>query len=660
MPRLKVYSDDETKAKLYNHRLETAEKATSTWLKSAAEWYSRYENVPKLNQLTPKGHRVNVPTGVGNIDALYSALTAIEVDIRVTNLGNGTPEQAELATAALHQEWNKLDVNGQTQDAVKDALIARIGWAKVAYEYETVKRKVPRPQADIEDEIAQLIQEAQAAGEEAPDPASIASLVPLEEDQEVVLVDRIVVDYAPYDRVLFDPTVKRVRDIRWVAQVSKERVEDVRQNPAFRAYCSRTKGGLRRLDELKADSVIDKELLTNSRSPDDDDKRVTVVEMWDLETGTVCTFAKGQNWLLNETVNPFAANIDLIDRSPFVPLILRSTTRRVTGISDMELIAPTLDELNVYRSKLANYVERFVPKVMGPEDALTPEGQEALSSGEYGAYVSTAREYGENVIRELSPPVLPSEVFQMIPRLEDNIREATGVNELMRGLFPDRKRTATETAEVVSASAARQSEKRNTLEAFYRAIARRMLQLMQQFYDQPRMLQYVDESFGSVPWEWSAEDIIFDHDIEVHLTPREARTKQVERDEAMAELNMLGPFAQPGPNGDSIVKPEALVARFCRKFGMSRAEVLELLNLPEERQAAQLQQLQGITAQAQAAAGQPNPGLTTGPLTPAEVTALTNQGQVPPEVAAAAVGGTGPLAPQAAQQVSESAGVKTS
>jgi hypothetical protein len=657
----RAYKSDEDKAKAYNRKLAIADQRFGEWKDEAEDWYTRYENAPRRSQYTPKGHRVNTPTGVATIDALFSAMTAIEVDPHTTVLGGGTREQAELATAALKKEWRLCRVNEEVQDAVKDGLVVGIGFVKVGYEYHAVQETVPRPAEDIRAEVIQMLREATSAAAEGqanvPSPDEIAGLVPIEQDVERVIRDRIVVDYCSYQDIRWDPAAKRWEDVTWVAQITKVPATEVRENPIYRDYVKRNRkaGGLRLLDELRGETTYDEGVLPGGK-PEQDELFVDVVELWDLRAGTICTFVRGRDWLLNEGVNPFALNYDFKDRNPFVGLVLRQTNTRVRGISDMELMAPSLDEQNVYRSKTATYIERFVPKVMGPEDALTDEGKEALSSPEYGAYISIAREYQGESITPLDPPQLPTEAFQMEQRIEDSIREATGVNELMRGLFPDRKRTATETSEVVSASAARQAEKRNVLERFFTDIARRMLQLMQQFYEQPRMVRYVDDLYGQVEWSFGADDIAMEYDIDIALTPKEAVTTQSQRDDALALFNMLVPLAEPGPDGSSTVDKAALARYLATAFGISKQDQLDLLTLPEEQQAQQLAAQQAAAGMASAAAGQPQPGMTTGPLGDQQVAALTNQGAVPPEVAAAAQG-IGPLAPEAVEQVSESAGI---
>jgi len=259
---------------------------------------------------------------------------------------------------------------------------------------------------------------------------------------------------------------------------------------------------------------------------------------------------------------------------------------------------------------------------------LTDEGKTALASSEIGSYVSVDRSQDPKSISPLEPPKLMPEAFTMNDRIDNEIREATGVNELMRGLFPDRKRTATETNEVVSASAARQSEKRNTLQKFHEGIAERILWLMQQFYDQQRMMRYVDPvSFGNVQWGFAGSDIIGEFTMEAHLSPREANTRDALRQEAVVLLNVLAPFAEPDPQGKSALHKESLLAWFMTHYGVSKRDINELMQSPAE------QQVQAGGA-AQVAAGGPPPG----PLSPNELVAAANG----PNISTDALGVQGP------------------
>jgi hypothetical protein len=321
----------------------------------------------------------------------------------------------------------------------------------------------------------------------------------------------------------------------------------------------------------------------------------------------------------------------------------------------MEVLEPTLKALDLYHTRLATHLERSSPKLLAPARAMTAAGKEAIKSQEYGAVVELEEGFDpSNSVVPFTPPQLQSEVYGMVGTLENSAREATGVNELMRGLFPDRKRTATETSEVVSASAARQSEKRIQLEVFYRAIAERMLQLMQMFYSQERMLQFADIP-GDAQWKYTAEDIIFESTLEVELTPREAKTWQSRRDDATTALNVLGPFAQPGPDGTAPVKIDGLLNYLGSEFGIPRLALNDIITLPAEKQKQQLEAQQAAAGMASAEAGVPRPDMAAGPMDAQALAAATNQGEIPPEILMAAQG-AGPMAPEATEQVSESAG----
>lgn len=648
----RVYETDEAKAKAYNIRLAAGDQQYKDYAEWAEAWYDRYENKPLPTQTTAKGHRVETTTGVSVIDALFSGLTAIDVEYVIEALGKASADQAVLAEVALNQEWGVTHADDERDSTLKDALIVGIGFVKVAYDYFSTEELVARSLQDIEADVIHLLDEAKAAGVEAPDAETIAKLVPDDETQETVHRDRICVDYVPYTDIRWDPAAKRWKDVRWVAQYTRMPTTEIKANPVWRAYCKQ-RGNLKKLGDVSGDVVNGRQLEVKPTEYDRAEERATVVEMHDLVTGTICTYVKGQTWLLNESVNPRALFPDFPERSMFVPLVLRATNRRVRGISDVEVMMTSLREKDLYRTKTAEYIDKFVPKMIGPEDALTSEGQVAMESNQFGAYISTATGTDGNAVRDVKPPPLPSEMFDMNDRLDNEIREATGVNELMRGLFPDRKRTATETSEVVSASAARQSEKRNTLESFHVEVAKRILHLMQQFYTSDRIVRMLDPNYGgSTAWEWTGDDIMEDFDLKVHLSPREDDSRDSMKQEALDFMSVFGPFFQPGPDGSTVLDPHQSVMWAMKKYGLSYRDIVELTQTPQDQQVQQADSLAAQANQAQAQQGVPPGALPANPLE------QPSQTPVPQDVLAAAVGGFGPGAPQAAETVSNSRGIQ--
>jgi hypothetical protein len=651
----RTYKTDEDKVKVYTHRFIRADEEADKLKKVAKDWVERYENKPKSNQHTPKGHRVSVPSGTAIIDSLYSSMTAADIDIRVDALGTGTADQEYLASAALSKEWDICKVGERGNRAIKDALIIGVGWVKVGYEYYAEEQELPRTDEEIAADVGELIAEAQAAGSDLTND-DIAARVPVTKVEDVVLKSKVTVDYVPWDRMRWDPDAENLEDVRWYAQVIHMKPEEVRENPEFVAYCA-SAGTSKKLKELRGTetTVATPTLGGGVDKLDTEDDRIPVIEMHDSETGTVCTYAKGTDFLLNEQPGLFAINDELPDRSPFVPCILRGTSSRVRGVSEMELMLPTLRQLDMYHSRLATYVERFAPKIFVPKGALTKNGEKALRSQEYGAAV----EYEAGAFDKptpFEPPQLPAEVFGVPDKLEDNLRESTGVNELMRGLFPDRKRTATETAEVVTASAARQAEKRVSLERFWGEIGRRMLQLMQMFYTEEQLVRYQDYE-GPIEWQWTADDIVFETKLNIALTPKETKNRQTERDEGTMLLNVLGPASTtPDPvTGAPLIDPRELYTMVLEKMGLPRRDITRVLRTAEQAQIAAMEAQQTAAAAANANAGVPRADMAPGPMDEAALAAAANEGTIPPEILAAAQGIV-PGSPDAVETISEDLG----
>lgn len=592
---------DLEKKRLYSQRVKTGENAIDRWAPLARQRLLRYRNEAFEDDYTQDGHRISTPTGTSIIDSMYSSLTATDVEFAIDPRANAAAPQARVAEKAVGIVWDETKAPLKARYAVKDALVVGIGWNKVGYDYaehDEVQDKTPE---EMDAEVETVYGQALAAGADEktlPRPEEVAASLDPEKIVTVVDRDRVVVDYVPWDRVVYDPTAKRYDDIRWVAQVSYLTEEEVKGNPMWREYVQK-RGNLRDLEDLQPDARAIEVHETGTFTfkpeqdidPEEEDARYKVIEFWDLVNGTICTYAEAANFLLYEQPNPFAFQDDMEDRNPFVPLVLRHDPTSVRGISDMELIEPALRELNRYRSALLNYLERYHPKIFLPNRAITPEAQEQLESRK-PELVGLEDAVQASEIKELAMPQLPQEMFNMAMRIEDQIREATGVSEVMRGLFPDRKRTATETAEVVAASSVRQSEKRSLMEDFYTNIAKRVLWLLQTFGED--QIARVAENEEDVDWVFNAEDITFEADLRVVLAPKQMRDQAWREERAMKLMSVVSPLPE--------VKRTGLVRKVLLDMGFSMAEIREVVMTDEEMQAEKEKEIANSEAEAAAQA----------------------------------------------------------
>jgi hypothetical protein len=634
-------SDDEGKLKVYKQRLRRADKDFDTWSPGAKALRKRYRHGVKEDQFTPEGHRVVTSVGIGEIDAMFSSLTAVQVDVLVKNIGTGQRDQARLAEAGIAEVMREQKVGRKYERAVKDSLLSPgIGWLKVSYDYAEEEVDRPRSSEDVAADVDAVFEQWRsdnelriAAGKpttEPPSPREVASRVPATERVAQVKRDRIVVDYVHWEDVRWDPAAHSVEDIRWMSQYTHPPLDEVRTDPAIIDFMEAHYGprkARKMLADLAADATVQRRDFGSTDDGDADAGRVTLVTFYDFDTGTVCTFPRNGDFILNETANPFAVSDDLEDRNPFVPLVLRTDGDQVRGISDMELMAPTLDELQNLRADLDTYISRTVPKVIGPEGALTEAGKAALLSREWGAFIELTNGTASTDVGPLNPPPLPQEVFSIPEKLVNEIREATGSSELSRGVFPEKRQTATATMQVAEAGNIRQAEKRNRLEGFFIDIARRILFLMQVFYDAERVSRII-ELDKDVEWSWNAEDVVMEAKLEVFLSPKETATKQTRRDNAIAWVNLLLPLPSIDAN--------ELVRWGMEEGGLDLELIRRFLKNPEEMQREQMAalQLQG-QEQAVASGEAPDPAAVPGPASAEDLAGAVNPGTIPPEVAAA-------------------------
>jgi hypothetical protein len=551
MPYVPEYDDEDQKLKAYRSRVEYAEQQLGKWHSDANIFLSYYRLTNRV--FTKGGQKVRVPAPVKNVDAMFAVLTAFEVVPVVVPKGFTQGDIAMVADAALKNEWDECRVVEESEDAIKESLITKIGFAKVSYRYEEsdeYETEVSSPQMD---------------------PDTGATQTPTETVADVI-EDRIVVEHIPWDEVYFDPEAKKWKDCRWVYQVHDLPLDEAKQ---------RWPGA-----DLKATTRLEfdpkKPRLSEGTI---DEERVRVFEMYDLPAGTKCWFDATQ--ILEEGPNPFGQRLDLHQRNPYVAFITRSDPGNVPGISDIEAMKTAIDEANTTRSNLTTFVDRVKPKLIAAEGAFTDQGKNAFKSQEF------------NEVVELRQGVPMSDVMPMpMPSFS---------NELLQGLLPAGRKTATAMQHMAQASTVRQAEKRNRLERFYKEIADRILYLMKVVYDQPRIARIV-ENYGDVVWDFDSEDISFEYALSVELEPKEIKDTETMREMGATAYNLLR--EDPLINGEAFLQ-DILVKYF--KFPVE--DVRNWMKTAEQQQEEAMAAAQEEAAMTQAAEGQvPDPNMIPGPV----------------------------------------------
>lgn len=612
MPNVyRVYHDEERMLKVYNRRLALADNRFGKREPELRGFIHRYQNKPDEDDFDVRGERINVTAGIGLIDTMFSSMTAVDVEYICKAMGQGTPIQAIAATNALNQAWRDSKGQRKAKRAVKDALLTDVGWVKVYYDYQEDIAVRDRTDLAVKAEMQELLGQDNSLTAE-----DLARMVPTTEEYPVIVRDRVCVDYVPWDMIRYDTSAKQPEDLRWVAQYTRMPVPEVTLNPTYQAFVEDRYGveaGRKLLDELQGDTTIltglegtYEEDLMGFGDEDEDDVRVTVVEMWDFETGLVTIFPKGnQELVLHQRQNPLMVNVDMTERNPFKPLFVRDDPDEFEGLGDMRVITPALEELDGYRSNLSTYMKRTIPKLIGPARAITEQGKKALESQTWGEYVGLEEGHVRSEVGTLDIPALPQEVFSVPEKILQEMQDGTGAGEVLRGVFPEKRTTATETSLVADSGQRRQAERRSALEEWYTDIAHTMLQLMQIYYDQKKVMRFSDDLGNEFAWTWDRESIALEADIDVAITPKEALTRQERFNRALQAMNL----GLPLPETDRT----ELLRMVYREMGLSESEIRALVKTPEEVQAEQQQQqIQAQIAAAPQPTGQGPAGLRIG------------------------------------------------
>jgi hypothetical protein len=450
-----------------------------------------------------------------------------------------SPEDQDAATiteAVVNYWWKHYDVHPQFRRAVDDFLMLGFGWLKTGYRYveeeaedaEGYLQELEAAAADVQGFAAENPELADGL----PGAAEIAANIPT--TRMAVVDDRPFVErVSPYD-VFVDPEATDLADARWIAHRVIRSIEDVHDDDSYDATNRkkvRADGRVR--DELRPDSA---------KNRDPHWMRATIWEFYDLKSGQMCVFAdEGDGFLVEPTEQPYTFG------HPFVMLRNYNIPERFYPMGDLEAIECLQHELNATRTALFNDRKQKKRAWLYNEGAFDARGKKQLASNQDNRMIPVTG----NV--ELSAAIIPMPSQQMDPQLytnsdiiEQDIYGITAQNEYARGAESEIRRTATEASIIQDTANARAADKLAKVENVISQVARRLVQLAQQYMTEEDVVRIVGAN-GKPVWVAFEPDFIqgeFDFDVEGGST--QPLNEQGRRMQATQMLQTLAPFMVPG------------------------------------------------------------------------------------------------------------------
>jgi len=560
--------------------------------------------------------RISVNLAFSTINVIGPAVSVNHPKITVSANKESDADRAVFVEAVINYLWRHFDYRKPFRRAVKDFLIIGHAWVKVGWKFVEEERRLSG--YEIDDEVVRSIQEIDDFAMENP---AFAGDLPSDQDvidsvpttEMVILEDQPFVErISPFD-MFVDPEATCLDDAKWIAQRIVRPLSEVKKDKRY-------KGSVRR--SLEPDAGL-RTRWSNDTERDEysnDVDRVTIYEYYDLEAGTLSVCAHQANdYLLDPTPMPYAFG------HPFVMMRNYDIPDVFYPMGDLDQIESLQEELNKTRTQMTNHRKRYARKYLYHERSFGPEGREALESDEDGRFVPVVDENRDlsSVVTPLPQVPLAPEIYEQSHIIEQDINTVSGVSEYSRGQMPEIRRTATEASIIADAGNARSADKLATVEIIIGDVARRILQLMQQYMTQPQMVRIQGRNAEEYYVAYTREDILGEYDFSVEGGSTQPLNETARRQQAISLMNAVSPLV------GTVIDPNEL-ARYVLQFGFGVKDPDKFIMQQQTPMDAEVaQEESGGVAEPYGAPPMAQGGMGPGPI-PNQVFEAT--GGVPPEL----------------------------
>ena len=510
---------------------------------------------------------------------------------------------------------------------IAQRIVRPLEMAKKDKRYKPSARKrlsVSNVESDIyhyNDGLAQQgMMDAALFAQERPDMA-----MELPTDQEIIAnvpetVMKVIEDQpfveriSPFD-VYVDPEATCLEDANWIAQRIVRPLEMAKKDKRYKPSARK------RLSVSNVESDIYH--YNNDDKRQYVDERVVIWEYYDMKNNTICVYAEhSDEFLIDPIEMPYAYG------QPFVMLRNYDVPDHFYPMGDLEALEPLQMELDKTRTQLMNDRKRYARKYLYHERSFGPEGREALESEDDGRLVPVVDEnkpLSEIVMPMPQVPVSP-EIYNYSNIIENDINTVSGISEYARGAMPEIRRTATEASIVADAQNARSADKLAIVEISISKVARRVIQLMQQFMTGEEMARVSMKGGNDAFIPYTREEIVGEYDFSVQAGSTQPMNETIRKQQAISLMNAIAPLV------GTVIDPAALATHVLEfGFGIQDPEKFLMQQPPPEMMAQEEEMPPEQPPMNMGAPMPPDMGMGGVPPSP-ELFAPT--GGVPPEILA--------------------------
>ena len=481
---------------------------------------------------------IAVNLAFSTVNVIAPAVSVNHPKIVVTPNQPEDEDRAAFVEAVVNHLWRHHDFRKPFRRSVKDFLIFGHGWLKVGWNFVEQERTLRDTERDelLIDAVGETdmfaMENPEMAGDLPTDEQMAASIpdtaMMVVEDQP--FIERV----SPYD-IYIDPEATCLEDAQWICQRIVRPLEEAKKDKRYKASARKNLG---------ADSVLNPMFTPTDREQQDQYlqdivDRTVIFEFYDIVNNKMSVLAQnGEEFLVDPIPMPYAYG------QPFVMLRNYDVPDYFYPMGDLEAIESLQEELDKTRSQLVNARKRYARKYLFHERSFGPEGREALEADEDGRLVPVVDEnksLNEVVIPMPQTPLSP-EIYNYSAIIEQDINTVSGVSEYARGSMPEIRRTATEASIIADAQNARAADKLAIIEIGIGHLARRVIQLMQQFMTGEQMAQVADRGGENLFVPFERDDIIGEYDFSVEGGSTQPMNETIRKQQAVSVMNAVAPL----------------------------------------------------------------------------------------------------------------------
>ena len=562
---------------------------------------------------------IAVNLAFSTVNVIAPAVSVNHPKIVVTPNQPEDEDRAAFVEAVVNHLWRHHDFRKPFRRSVKDFLIFGHGWLKVGWNFVEQERTLSDTERDemFIDAVGEtdlFAMENPVMAGDLPTDEQMAASIP--DTAMMVVEDQPFIErVSPYD-IYIDPEATCLEDAQWICQRIVRPLEEAKKDKRYKASARKNLG---------ADSVLNPMFTPSDREQQDQYlqdivDRTVIFEFYDIVNNKMSVLAQnGDEFLVDPIPMPYAYG------QPFVMLRNYDVPDYFYPMGDLEAIESLQEELDKTRSQLVNARKRYARKYLFHERSFGPEGREALEADEDGRLVPVVDEnksLNEVVIPMPQTPLSP-EIYNYSAIIEQDINTVSGVSEYARGSMPEIRRTATEASIIADAQNARAADKLAIIEIGIGHLARRVIQLMQQFMTGEQMAQVADRGGENLFVPFERDDIIGEYDFSVEGGSTQPMNETIRKQQAVSLMNAVAPLV------GVVIDPAALAKYVLQTgFGVKNPDkflIQQGQQTPQDLEAAQTE-----------SGGVLNPfGGAQAPLPPSpDLGAFAPTGGVPPELLA--------------------------